>query len=151
MTAKRSHAAFLSYRAELMAELFLQELQPVSLLRSPSIDTGFDFLASFSTNTGRINTFAVEVKATEKEIESRFAVGARGFHRLVNSNVPGFYLIADVKRNGLFYSWPNSRLAESEPTSGTVSISVTKLTDNNKKILLTRLRSLDPSRPSPLI
>jgi hypothetical protein len=146
MTAKNTHASFIGYRGELMAELFLQELKPVSLLRSPGGSVGFDFLVTFSAKDGGVNSFAVEVRSSDRAIPSRFPVDARAFHRLVASNIPGFFLIADVKQNRMFFSWPDPRAAKTEAKVGTVRIPVTELTESNKKAFLLRLRSHNPSR-----
>src|ERR1035438_171961 len=100
-----SHAGLVGRRSELMAELFLQELEPKFLTR-PTLDLGFDFLVGFENQGGGVNTFAVEVKGTENSISSSFSLDKRSYRRLVNSNVPGFLLAVDVKQNKLFYAWP---------------------------------------------
>ena len=89
-----------------MAELFLEGLQPVSVARPPH-DFGYDFLVVFKNSKGGINTFGVEVKATERPVRSRLMIDKRIYDRLANSTPPGLLLVADVKRNELFFAWPS--------------------------------------------
>jgi len=141
MTPFRTQASFIGLRGELLAELFLQELGPVSLLRSSTQDAGFDFLVAFPNADGGVNTFAVEVKATEQELRSRFPINAHLLRRLAASNIPVFFLVVDVKRNRLFYSWPDQEAARSATSKKVILVSITELTESNKKALLKRLRS----------
>jgi hypothetical protein len=89
-----------------MAELFLEGLQPVSVARPPH-DFGYDLLVAFKNSKGGINTFGVEVKATERPVRSRLMIDKRIYDRLANSTPPGLLLVADVKRNKLFFAWPS--------------------------------------------
>jgi hypothetical protein len=97
---------FLQRRSELLAELFLQRLDPASLVRSTA-DLGYDFLITFKNRMGGTNTFGVEVKGTDSEVAPSLVVDKKLHERLTLSNIPGFLLVADVKRNILFYGWPN--------------------------------------------
>jgi hypothetical protein len=105
MKERNSHYALVARRGELMAELFLQDLEPLSVARPPH-DFGYDFLVVFKNSKGGMNTFGVEVKATEKPVPSRFVIDKQTYGYLVNSTIPGLLLVADVKRNKLFYAWP---------------------------------------------
>jgi hypothetical protein len=98
--------AFVERRSELMAELFLQQLNPISLVRSTH-DLGYDFLVTFKNRRGGTNTFGVEVKGVDSNVPSSFMVNKVLYNRLVLSNIPSFLLVADVKRNKLFYGWPD--------------------------------------------
>lgn len=90
-----------------MAELFLQELGPLSLARS-TLNLGYDFLVTFKNLRGGTNTYGVEVKSTASPVQSSILVDKRLHDRLTLSNIPGFLLVADVKRNKLFFGWPGT-------------------------------------------
>jgi Domain of unknown function (DUF4365) len=126
-----SHRSLVGHRSELMAELLLQEFDPVSLAR-PSTDFGYDFLVSFTNSRGGINTFGVEVKGTEKEISSTFGVEKRVYDRLANSNIPMLLLVTDVKHNRLFYHWPHP---QNTSKSHIVRIPVTEINEEAKRDL----------------
>jgi len=121
-----------------MAELFLQELNP-KFLAKPNEDLGFDFLVTFANPKGGVNTYGVEVKGTERPVSSSFQIEKRLYHRLINSNVPGFLLVANVKQNRLFYSWPEARDANLHGGTGKVVVPVTEIDKDSKKELRKRL------------
>lgn len=89
-----------------MAELFLQQLSPVAVAR-PTDDFGYDLLVTFKNKKGGINTFGVEVKGTESEVPKSLVVDSHLHKSLTFSNIPTFLLFVDVKRNKLFYGWPD--------------------------------------------
>ncbi len=121
-----------------MAELFLQELEPKFLAR-PTLDLGFDFLVGFGNPEGGVNTFAVEVKGTERAISSSFPLDKRSYRRLANSNVPGFLLAVDVKQNKLFYAWPERSDAVLDSGAGRISVPVTEINETTRTALRKRL------------
>ena len=92
-------------RSELLAELFFQELGAAFISRPTSQDLGYNLLVGIPNIKKGINTFAVEVKGTEKDPGPRFALTRRNFDRLAHSNVPGILLVVDVKRSQLYYGW----------------------------------------------
>jgi hypothetical protein len=98
--------AFVQRRSELMAELFLQQLDPISFVRSTD-DLGYDFLVTFKNRKGGTNTFGVEVKGMDSAVPSSLVVDKALYGRMTLSNIPGFFLVADVKRNKLFYGLPD--------------------------------------------
>lgn len=86
-------------------------------------------MVGFRNKRGGINTFAVEVKATEKPPVGGYRLGRSLFDRLVGSNVPVLLVVADVKRSELYYGW----LGATETSVGqSVTVSVTKLDDKAK-------------------
>ncbi|MCA9154384.1 MAG: DUF4365 domain-containing protein [Planctomycetales bacterium] len=92
-------------RGELLAELLLQELAPQFLVQ-PTTDTlGYDLLAGFANQQGGVNSYAVQVKATEKPIGDSYRFRRSDFDRFVHSNLPTLLLVVDVKRNQLGYGW----------------------------------------------
>jgi hypothetical protein len=123
-----------------MAELFLQELEPEFVSRPMTEDVGYDLLVGFSNRKGGINTFAVEVKATERPPAGRFQIMRHTFERFAHSNIPGLLLVADVKQNELYYAWLN---ATKMPGTANVSIPLIHLDQQAKAALRTQLRATD--------
>jgi hypothetical protein len=105
MATRRTHAELVGRRGELMAELFLQDLEPASIARAPQ-DFGYDYLVGFPNSKGGINTFGVVVKATERPVASSFLIDRQTYDRLAHSAPPGLLFVADVKHNRLFCAWP---------------------------------------------
>jgi hypothetical protein len=128
-------------RAELLAEVFFQELKPKFVTRPPTPDVGYDLLVGFPNDKSGINTYAVEVKSTEEAVGPRFPIERKAFNRIVHSNVPGMLLVVDVKHNRLYYAWlrPNG---EARGTA-TVSIPMIEVTEATKAELRRQLRSAD--------
>jgi hypothetical protein len=92
-------------RAEVMAELLLQELSPMFVARNVDIDVaGIDFVVGFKNSKGGINVVAVEVKGTDKPVRERFVVGERTYRILSKSNIPALLLVVDVKTNRYYYN-----------------------------------------------
>ena len=123
-----------------MAELFLQELEPEFISRPTTADVGYDLLVGFENKRGGINTFAVEVKATERPPAGRFQIMRNTFERLAHSNIPSLLIVADVKQNQLYYAWLNARRM-----SGTVSVSIplTPLDEAATSELRAKVRAVD--------
>lgn len=125
-------------RGELMAELFLQEFEPNFVARPTADDFAFDFLVGFTNAQGGLNTFAVEVKTTEKPTKS-IRVRRELFNRLTHSNIPLILLIVDVKGNQMSYAWLNEEYDKVGGTSATISIPLTALDEIEKKKLRERM------------
>ena len=121
-----------------MAELFLQELKP-KFLAKPAGDFGFDFLVTFDNPKGGVNTFGVEVKGTERKVSASFPIDRGLYRRLIGSNVPGFLLVANVKQNKLFYSWPESDRSDIQAGVGKIIVPVTEIDQRSKKELRRKL------------
>lgn len=106
-------------RGELMAELFLEELEPAYLAR-PSVashELGFDYFVGFKNPHGGVNTFGVVTKATEQPVHGKTRLKTPAFNFVANSNLPVLLLVTDVKRNQIFIAWP--REIERPPSSAT--------------------------------
>ena len=106
MTIKETKAHQTWRRGELMAELFLQDLNPEFVAQPTAEDFAFDYLIGFANKEGGVNTYAVEVEATEKPVNGAYSVPRELFNRLTHSNIPLILLVVDVKQNSLFYAWP---------------------------------------------
>lgn len=140
MTAKQSQAYMIGRRAELIVELFLQEFNP-SFVAKPTTDFGYDFFVGFPNADGGINNYAVEVKATERQVPSRFRMKTSLYERLAYSNIPALLLVVDVKQNRMFYAWLTPEATRSRNEAQTVSIPVTEVDDAAKEKLLNQLTS----------
>ena len=103
MTTKKSKAHIIERRGQLIAELFLQDLNP-SFVARPTSDFGYDFLIGFPNTGGGINNCAVRVEATERPVPPRFPIDAETYRLLAHSNIPALLIVADVKRNRLFHA-----------------------------------------------
>ena len=141
MSTRTGRSQLAGRRAELLAEVFFQELEPTFIARPPTPQVGYDLLVGFRNEKSGINTFAVEVKSTEEPVGPRFAIQRTIFDQIAYSTVPGILLVVDVKRNRLYYAWlrPNGK-ARGTPT---VSIPVTEITEATKADLRRQLRSAD--------
>jgi hypothetical protein len=120
-----------------MAELFLQELEPEFISRPTSADVGYDLLVGFTNRKRGINTFAVEVKATERPPAGRFQIMRHTLDRFANSNIPALLLVADVKQNQLYYAWLSAR----KVSGVSVSIPLTVLDETAKAELRAQVRA----------
>jgi hypothetical protein len=141
MSLQSSQPSVASRRAELLAELFLQEFKPVFISRPTSQDLGYDLLIGFKNEKAGINTFAVEVKSTDRAPASRFPIPRTTFNRIAHSNVPGLLLVADVKRSQLYYAWLKS--TERHGHTSTVSISLVEINEETKAELKRQFHRVD--------
>jgi len=131
---KTDNGEFVGRRGELMAELFLQNLEPFYLARNNgSKDIGIDFLVGFLNSEGGLNLIAVEVKATEQPTK-RLQISKRTHKLLASSNVPGILLIVDVKENRYFYHAPSK--VEDESGKNFVTVDLVDVTHMPQELLL---------------
>ena len=117
-----------------MAELFLQELEPEFVAQSTAEDFAFDFLIGIANKDGGVNTYAVEVKATEKPIRDTYLLPRNVFDHFTHSNLPLLLLIVDVKQNAFFYALPTQDLDVSS-TGHSVAVPVTRIDDESRESL----------------
>ena len=134
MSAKTSDLQMVARRGELIAELFLQDLEPHYIAKA-SQDLGCDFFVGFLNSEGGINTFGVQVKATERKVTNRFSVGKKVYEQLAYSNIPMLLLVVDVKLNRLFYAWITRDDENVRHTADAVSVPVTQVGDTDKESL----------------
>jgi hypothetical protein len=129
-----------------MAELFLQELKPDAIVRQTA-DFGLDFLVTFRNSRGGINSFGVEVKSTDQEVQLSFGIDRKIYNRLAYSNTAILLLVANVKQNKLYFAWIDKRRAHSG--AATVMISLTQIDEITKMELRRKLTTseLDPIGP----
>jgi hypothetical protein len=134
-----SDATYIGRRGELMAELFLQSLEPSFLSRPPN-EVGLDFLVGFVNTGGGTNTFGIEVKSTDKELSTSYSLNRKTYKRLLSSNIPVCLLVADVKRNKLYYSWFDGKSPRIGGTA-TVQVPITEIRDSTDPALRRRFTS----------
>jgi Domain of unknown function (DUF4365) len=142
MNEKKSRANLVGRRAELLAELFLQDLKPAFLSRTSSVDIGYDFLIGFNNPRKGVNNIAVEVKATERSLPSRFPIDKRTYTRLAHSNLPALLLVVNVKQNEIYYAWLGALPLENNGHQ-VVSIPVRKIDEATKQELQRQLKSAE--------
>lgn len=136
MTTKR--AELVSRRGELMAELFLQDIQPEYVAQAPTTEFGYDFLIGVSNQEGGTNSYAVMVKATEQATDQEVKLPRHEFQRLAHSNPSVLLLVVDVKRNAMYYAWPEDVEGLSNGKQS-VAIQLTPVTPESLKALRTRM------------
>lgn len=125
-----------------MGELLFQELEPAVISRPTAKEIGYDFLVGFPNAKGGINTFAVQIKATERPPRGRVSIARHTFERLANSNIPGLLLVADVKQNRLYYAWLREK---GIPGTGAASLPLVALDEESKAELRARLQATGKS------
>jgi hypothetical protein len=135
MNKTRSRNEAVGRRGELLAELFLQELEPEFVARSTP-DFAYDFLVGFRNPRGGINNVAVEVRATERLAGKQYPVSRRKYVSWAYSNIPVILLIIDVKRNRYYYASPSPEVSGD---SETLRVDLTEITDSTKAELRKRL------------
>ena len=137
MSTQTTRSQMILRRGALMAELFLQELGATYIAKSNAPDFPFDFFIGFTTATGGLNTYAVEVRATEQLVAGHYALRGRLVDYLAQSNIPVLLLVVDVKRNRLYYAWGNSIASAPRSNGGnpTVTVPVCELDDHTKTAL----------------
>ncbi len=125
-------------RGELIAELFLQDLNP-SHITKPTPDLGYDYFVGFPNKFGGVNNIAVLLKATEEPIQSRFPIQSKLYKRLTHSNIPALLLVVDVKQNQVFYAWLTPEIIKENRDTQTILVPVTEVNDFVKDELCKQL------------
>jgi len=104
MNNTKSQAELVARRAELLVELFLQDLG-ATFVSDPRSATGYDFIVAFPNGKGGTNLSAVEVNTTDRPIGHSYPLDKRWYKRLAHSNVPSLLLVVDAKQNRLYHAW----------------------------------------------
>jgi len=141
MSEASSRKQLVARRGELLAEFFLEDFAPAFLAR-PSLDLGYDYLMGIANAEGGMNLAAVQVKATERPVPSRMPIRRDMYDRLAHSNVPVLLLVADVKRNLLYYAMPDSDAHADVAGAGNVVVHLTEIDESVKQELRARLCGL---------
>src|SRR5262245_4078129 len=105
---KREKDRFIHHRADLLTQLFLQDLgASIWAAVGTEYEGPFHAIASFVTEDQKARITAIEVKATEQPVGTEFCFQAdlRSIRALQHSNVPVLFLVVDAKRNLVFYGW----------------------------------------------
>lgn len=140
MSSAKSHAEMVARRAELLVELFLQDLG-ATFVSDPRTDTGYDFIVSFPNREGGKNFSAVEVKATERPVRDFYPLDAKWYERLTRSNIPSLLMVVDTKHNRLYHSWPGEGEIKVDADAARVRVPVLPIDDSMKAQIRKRLAS----------
>jgi len=140
MNNTKSQAEIAARRAELLVELFLQDLG-ATFVSDPRADTGYDFIVAFPNGKGGTNFSAVEVKATDRPIGHSYPLNKRWYKRLAHSNVPSLLLVVDAKQNRLYHAWLGE--GEMKTDARTVRVPVVPIDDAVKEQIRERLIGAD--------
>jgi hypothetical protein len=144
MNNTMTQAQFVGRRAELLAELFLQDLGAEFVSRQTP-DSGIDFIVAFPNGHGGTNLSAVEIQATEQPVGDSYRLDSKWYKRLAHSNVPSLLLVVDAKRNQLYYAWPGDE--EVNSSVRTVKVPVTPINDEVKEQIRERLAGSQKHHP----
>lgn len=136
MSSQRTELRLTERRAMLMAELLFQDLGASFVARPDSDSLPFDFLIGFSNPNGGTNTFAVELKSTEKPVKGQFTLNLHSAQAFSNSNIPVIFLVVDSKQNQSWYAWGHEIGAQiPAKTANSFSIKLHQITDEEMKKL----------------
>ena len=138
MSGRTSSTGLRERRGELLAELLLEDLGAEFVAR-PMSDFGYDYFVGFTNPDGGLNLAAVELKATDRPVQPRYALPRQYFRRLANSNVPVLLLVADVRANRLFYALPGSYLPNGGSDARTGWVSLTEIDEATRSELREQL------------
>lgn len=102
-------------RGKLLAELFLQKLNPVYLAETEAGSMPYDYFLTVRGSKDRLTTVAVELKTPRVPVgsEFRFQAPSREVTSLKHSNLPVLVLVADTAKDKVFFNW--AKLLESKP------------------------------------
>jgi hypothetical protein len=138
MSESKTRSKYVARRGELLAELFLQDLNPEFVARTTG-DVGYDFLVGFRNSRGGVNNIPVEVKTTERLAQNRFPLSREQYKRFAYSNIPVLFIVVDVKDNRFFYTWISSDDAVASPERDRVMIRLTEIDESTKEELRKQL------------
>jgi hypothetical protein len=143
MNNTKSQAEIVTRRAELLVELFLQDLG-ATFVSDPRSAMGYDFIVAFPNGRGGTNFSAVEVKATDRPIGHSYPLDTKWYKRLVHSNVPLLLLVVDAKQNRLYHAWlGEGDLKKLNADARTVRVPVVPIDDAVKEQIRERLVGAD--------
>lgn len=143
MNSSKSHTEIVARRAELLAELFLQDLGGTFVSR-PNSDTGVDFIVAFPNGEGGTNLSAIEVKATDRPVGDSYLLDSKWYNRLAHSNVPSLLLVVDAKHNRLYHAWPKDEVGL-DRRARTVRVPLAPIDDTAKEQIRERFAGVDMS------
>lgn len=124
MSSKRTDLSVTERRATLIAELLFQDLGASFVARPDSDVLPFDFLVGFLNPNGGTNTFAVELKSTERPVNGQFTLKLKSARAFSNSNIPVIFLVVDSKQNQSWYAWGHEIESQLPPSSVLTTVTV---------------------------
>ncbi|MBI4902577.1 MAG: DUF4365 domain-containing protein [Acidobacteria bacterium] len=138
MNRTKSQGEIVARRAELLVELFLQDIG-ATYHSGRGDDFGYDFIAAFPNAQGGTNFSAVQVKATDRPIEGFFALDSKWYNRFAHSNIPLLLLVVDTKHNRMFHAWLDEDVLKLNPGNRTVRVPVVPIDDTVRGQIRKRL------------
>jgi hypothetical protein len=143
MNNTKPQAEIVTRRAELLVELFLQDLG-ATFVSDPRSAADYDFIAAFPNGKGGTNFITVEVKATDRPPGHSYPVDSNWYRRLAHTNVPSLLLVVDAKQNRLYHAWlGDGDLKKLNADARTVRAPVVPIDDAVKEQIRERLAGAD--------
>lgn len=102
---KQSTAWYVARRGELLAQQFLLDLQPDSVVACDGVNPPFDYIAFFTSADTTLVTVGIEVKATQQDFGGRYPFPTRHARVLLKSNIPVLVVVIDVKATQIYFNW----------------------------------------------
>lgn len=98
---------YIERRADILAEMFVRDLNPKFIFQANLQRAVWDYMAAFQTKKGRLVNITITVKATEKPIPGTiiFVMSSGRANQIVNSNLPVLLLLVDVKTSAVAWNW----------------------------------------------
>ncbi len=142
MSKNASDAQYIARRAELHAQLFLQDIG-ATFVSVPTADIGYDFVVGFPNNNGGLNFSVIEVKSTERPQPRTYALSPPWFNRLAYTNLPAMLLVIDVKQNHLYCAWPKEVELEKHTVNGRIRVPLFEIDEAMKPSIRAKLAATD--------
>ncbi len=113
-------------RAELLVEDFLSRLKPPHFVEVAGGNLDFDYVVALKRSDGGLKYIAIEVKQTDNPVSDSFPLIRRGnLSKSSNSNMPTVLVVADTKRNDLYYGFiSEAKVTNRGFRAGVVEVSV---------------------------
>lgn len=146
MTDKKNKPWYIARRGELLVEQFLLDLgaEYVSPLGAP--DLGIDYIAFFLEDGRSPRAIGIEAKSTQQQTDGRYPVPSDLLRRFEDSNLPILFVVADVKRNEIFFEWvkKGSFTATARPASKNTTMVLRRATPEEREILVHEIFAQHP-------
>lgn len=125
---------YVERRADILAEMFLRDLNPKFLAQASFQGAVWDYMVAFQTTGGKLIHVAVQVRATEQPFSAKFTFAAlpQQVNQFLKSNLPVLILIVDVKTKSYAWNWAsNAKIVKDPHLKGHALIQVPVITDEH--------------------
>lgn len=127
----REDQQLLARRAELLAEMFLNDLG-ARVTEAPS--GAVDYLAFFESSDEAFQVVAVEVKARETPIPAEFPIEGAKLAQVAKLNIPTLLLVVDIKQNKFGFAWLDEFARTHPRRAGTVKVPIQDAEQSREQI-----------------